>query len=376
MKGLRIIVLASILTLPGAGWSADAGTTGAQFLKLGIGPRATAMGDAQVGLADDVYANFWNPAGLAQLQTPQAGFVQTEYIQDITEQYAAYAHPTTSLGTFGGSFTYLNVTPFQGYDAAAQPIGNVGANDAALGLSYAYPMYKDRRYGTMLAAGVNAKWIEERLDTVSARSYAADGGLLFVPGTKWGEGLQGWRAGLALRNIGTPLKFDTESFDLPRSLTAGLSYTGQWRGESFTLALDGQQPNDGPRVFGAGLEVVTLKALVIRGGYTSAGDLGDGLRAGAGLRFKTFQIDYAYAGAGSLGSTNRLGLTIFFGQKKTDPLSLAESRYEKGRREFNEHRYSEALEDFNKALQIDPSHPQVKEMMDKAYEKLDKTLPE
>jgi tetratricopeptide (TPR) repeat protein len=129
-------------------------------------------------------------------------------------------------------------------------------------------------------------------------------------------------------------------------------------------------------VFGVGIELLALKALVIRGGYTSAGDLGDGLRAGAGLRFKTFQIDYAYAGAGSLGSAHRLGLTIAFGQKRTDPLSLAESRYRKGQKEFNEHRYSEALEDFNKALQIDPSHPDVKEMMDKTYEKLDKTLPE
>src|SRR5438552_14250115 len=89
--------------------ASDTGTTAANFLKLGIGPRAVAMGEAQVGLADDVYATYWNPAGLAQLQNREAGFVQTQYIQDIQSQYAAYAHPHPTWGTFAGSFTYLHV---------------------------------------------------------------------------------------------------------------------------------------------------------------------------------------------------------------------------------------------------------------------------
>jgi hypothetical protein len=215
--------LIGLMCLPGLCWS-DSGTTSADFLKLGIGPRAVAMGDAQVGLADDVYSTYWNPAGLAQLETPQVGLVQTQYLQDTNEQYAAYAHPTRSLGTFAGSFTYLSVGKFQGYDAAGEPTSEVGANDAAFGLSYAYPLYKDHRYGTLLSGGITGKWIQERLDTVSAKAYAADVGLLFQPGKKWGPFLNGWRAGLALRNVGTPMKFDEESFPLPRSLTGGLSY--------------------------------------------------------------------------------------------------------------------------------------------------------
>src|SRR5260370_42349095 len=101
-----------LLTCLGVGWgsaqAADPGTTSANFLKLGIGPRASAMGEAQVGLADDVYATYWNPAGLAQLQTREAGFVHAQYYQDIQSEYAAYAHPTPKLGTFAGSLTYLN----------------------------------------------------------------------------------------------------------------------------------------------------------------------------------------------------------------------------------------------------------------------------
>jgi len=62
-----------VLGLAVSAQAADPGTTSANFLKLGIGPRAVAMGEAQVGLANDVYATYWNPAGLAQLQNREAG---------------------------------------------------------------------------------------------------------------------------------------------------------------------------------------------------------------------------------------------------------------------------------------------------------------
>src|SRR5437660_8288092 len=104
----------------GTAHAADPGTTSANLLRLGIGPRATAMGEAQVGLADDVYAAYWNPAGLALLQTPEAGFVHTQYIQDIQSDYAAYAHPNPTLGTLAASVTYLNTGKFDSFDAAGQ----------------------------------------------------------------------------------------------------------------------------------------------------------------------------------------------------------------------------------------------------------------
>src|SRR5664279_5564405 len=120
MKRLALFLVFALATTAHA---AGPGTTSANFLDLGIGPRAVAMGEAQVGLADDVYATYWNPAGLAQLQNSEAGFVQTQYFQDIQSQYAAYAHPTPTLGTFAGSLTYLNVGKFDSFDAAGQPTG-------------------------------------------------------------------------------------------------------------------------------------------------------------------------------------------------------------------------------------------------------------
>lgn len=46
------------------------GTTGAVELKIPVGPRAIAMGEAFVAVANDANAIYWNPAGLMQLGGP------------------------------------------------------------------------------------------------------------------------------------------------------------------------------------------------------------------------------------------------------------------------------------------------------------------
>ncbi len=47
-----------------------AGISTAQFLKIGVGGRASALGDAFVAIANDASALYWNPAGLSQFSGP------------------------------------------------------------------------------------------------------------------------------------------------------------------------------------------------------------------------------------------------------------------------------------------------------------------
>lgn len=356
--------------------AADTGTSAAPFLKIGIGPRAIAMGDAQVGLADDVYATYWNPAGLAALKIQEAGFVQNQYVEDISEQFLAYALPQSSLGTFAASLAYLHMGRFDGYDASGLPAGRITSSDAAFALSYARAFGVDRRRGSALLCGLSGKYIHESLDTVKASAYATDWGVLAVPGRRWGDLLEGWKAGLVLRNLGSALQFDRDAFPLPRRLEVGLSYEGTWRDEMYTLVLDGRQPQSGRRSWGAGIELSALRLLLARLGYSTADEWGSGLRWGGGVRFKTVQLDYAYADAGDFGAVHRIGLTFHLGGRQEDPQRVAQRWYEKGIKDYKKQRYTEALMEFNKALEVDPTHPEALSWMKQTYEEIKATVPE
>ena len=61
-----------------------AGISTAQFLKIGVGGRASAMGDAFVAVANDVSALYWNPAGLTQFQDNQIIFSHNEWVVDLS----------------------------------------------------------------------------------------------------------------------------------------------------------------------------------------------------------------------------------------------------------------------------------------------------
>ena len=66
-----ILLLGSPMSSVQAQTVSGTGTTAAAFLKIGVGARALAMGEACATQAEDITALYWNPAGLARLQSPQ-----------------------------------------------------------------------------------------------------------------------------------------------------------------------------------------------------------------------------------------------------------------------------------------------------------------
>ena len=52
--------------------NANLGTSGAQFLQIPLGARASAMGGAIIGLTDDASSVFWNPAGISNVKSIDA----------------------------------------------------------------------------------------------------------------------------------------------------------------------------------------------------------------------------------------------------------------------------------------------------------------
>ena len=86
---IKIKVLIACLTvgLLSAGAQAEsinsnAGTSASAFLKIDAGsPRAQALGNAYVSIADGPEALFWNPAGAASASTRELQFAYLDYLQ-------------------------------------------------------------------------------------------------------------------------------------------------------------------------------------------------------------------------------------------------------------------------------------------------------
>ncbi len=59
------------------------GTRGANFLELGVGARAMAMGGAYTALAEGVSALYWNTAGLASAESFSVGYSYTPLFANL-----------------------------------------------------------------------------------------------------------------------------------------------------------------------------------------------------------------------------------------------------------------------------------------------------
>ena len=53
------------------------GQAGSLFLTINPGARSNAMGEAQIGVANDAYATYYNPAGLTNLSSKEFSFMHT-----------------------------------------------------------------------------------------------------------------------------------------------------------------------------------------------------------------------------------------------------------------------------------------------------------
>jgi hypothetical protein len=87
----------------------------ASFEELPTGARASGLGNAFTALADDVYASYYNPAGLAQLHRSEFTAHYSKLYaglsdgSNIARSFVAYGHPTATHGTFGISYLSLSL---------------------------------------------------------------------------------------------------------------------------------------------------------------------------------------------------------------------------------------------------------------------------
>ena len=175
------ILLLLALLLPAA--HSDASSTGMAFLRMGVGARAAALGDAYVAVPGDGFASHWNPAGLAQVQRREFTAMHNEWAQGIRYEYGGLAwgaeHGAMSLGAalvHSGDLE-RRVGP------SAEPLGTFSVYDLALSAGYARAVRDD------LALGLVGKWLAEKVHADGASGFACDLGLVWHYGIwgRWGN---------------------------------------------------------------------------------------------------------------------------------------------------------------------------------------------
>lgn len=266
------------------------------------------MGEAFVAVSDDVNAIYWNPAGLAQITDKQVNFIHTEWFQSIHYSYLGYCQPLLG-GVIGASGTFLWVDGIEqrGYiDLSGATMERyIPARDLAISVSYG------KSLSERLSLGVTLKGIYRQLDDKTSGGAALDIGLLF------GLGIEKWRLGVAVQNIGAEGAFISEASPLPLNLKLGLS--NKYLEDELTIAADGNYGFiDNVWSLSAGIEWSLHPMFAIMGGYkynsainSSLGAL-SGLTCGAGFNWQKLYIDYAFVPYGDLGCTHRISLIAKF----------------------------------------------------------------
>jgi hypothetical protein len=355
-----------------------AGETAAEFLKLSPSARAAALGDAGV-TSLDVSAAHYNPGALSGIIQGEASFMHIAHYQDISYSYAAAAYPT-SQGTFAASFGSLGVGKFQGYDALGAATREVTAGASVIGLSYANFIYGDARALSKLGGGITIKSVSESLDKKSAATIAFDVGMLYTMMLAD----RPLALGLSFLNMGGSLKYNPESagFPTPATVRAGALYSVNVAQNPLNTMIEMTAPQSDKAAVGLGLEYIIRGLLAIRGGYTTGGEIKDavGIRFGFGLNLMGVEFDYASAHAGELGISHRAGVTVRFGRQAMPaavglPPTMSsgyavDAIYQRAVKLYEEGRYPEAVIEFNRALEADPTNQKALEYMKKSTEKI------
>lgn len=314
---------------------AKVGTAGLQFLKVGLGARAVAMGEAFTAVADDATALYFNPAGLIQLNRPEAVFGFIDYPAGLKFVHFGGAMPARALsGVWGFHITSLftddmiETTPEMPYGTGR----TFTASDLAAAVTYC------QRLTDKFSVGVNLKLLNERLADAAATGWAAD------VGTFYSTGWKRLNIGMVIQNFGPDMDFENAPFPLPINFKFGASIVALDRG-MYRLLAAGEfiHPNDNLEVYNVGLELNIMRMLSLRTGkkfnawrrdswddyqknpdrdpfveypvIDEDGDISlDGFSFGLGVQIPEagVTVDYAWAGLGTLGGVHRftLGYTL------------------------------------------------------------------
>lgn len=298
------------------------GTSAAQFLKIGVSPRAIGMGEAFVAVPRDASALYYNVSGIAFVPRADLVFSHTEWPADIGHEYIAGALAVPILGTLGTSVTVLHTDDMP----VRTPLRPEGTGEFFRASDYAFGLAIARQLTNKFAIGAQVKYIRSNFMNTdfTADSWAFD------VGTTYYTGFRSLRIGMALANLGTDMRAkskstrfrnaepkSSESYPIPTTLTFGAAWEMlENERHTLTFAFQAVRPNDTDERVNFGAEYWFSNFVSLRGGYKLGYDT-ESWAFGGGVKFKaspfTTRLDYAYSDLGNLFTgAHRLSVGLGF----------------------------------------------------------------
>ncbi len=296
-----------------------AGISTAQFLKIGVGGRASAIGDAFVAMANDASALYWNPAGLVQFDDNQILFSHNQWVVDINHDFLGAVYHLDQTNAFGVALTSLSMKDMPVTTEFA-PFGTgeyFGYSDVAVAVTYS------RRMTDKFSFGGTVRYIEETLDKLKMR------GVMIDLGTYYWTGLGTSRFAVTVSNFGNQIapdgevvlvgkrsKSDWQSFSPPTIFRIGFAIEPyQDDINKVTTSIQLNHPNDNSENVSTGVEYSWKNIVFIRGGYKfNVDEQNYSFGAGVNLPIEiaNFTLDYAYSNFTRLGSAHRFSIILGF----------------------------------------------------------------
>ena len=308
------------------------GTSAANFLKIGVGARSMAMGDATIASVNSPEAMYWNVAALTKIDDDFAVTISTmDWLVDTRNSYVAAALNLEGVGSFGLDFQFLNYGKIE--ETTVYDQNGTGryfsANDLSIGFGFA------RKLTDRFSFGIKMKYINETLANTSADAFAIDVGAVFNT-TFFNNNLS---LAASIANFGTKMKFSgrdlsitytvpdnpsnkqipadlsTIEWDIPLLFRFGISNyfvnNDTW---SVLASYDILDSRDYDVRHNVGLELGIDKLFYLRGGYKFNYDEVT-YTAGVGLDFSSIldykiNLDYLYLNYGNFDNLNEFTIRI------------------------------------------------------------------
>lgn len=292
-----------------------AGTATAQFLKIGVGARASSMGETFVAVANDASALYWNPAGITQFTSNQVFIAHTNWFVDIYHEFFGAVYHITPYDAVGISITSLHMDDMQVTTEFA-PRGNgnyFSVGDFACGVTYS------RKMTPQFSFGGTIRYIEETMDVLKMRGVVVDIGTYYWTGlgtsrfsavlSNFGDQMSP-TGSLSLNNGQTVSQF--QEYPPPTMFRFGFAFEPIMNERAtLTTSIQLNHPNDNSENIAIGAEYGWMKTLYLRAGYKFNVDeqsLSFGLGFNASISDYTLRFDYGYVPYTNLGGVHRISL--------------------------------------------------------------------